>query len=273
MDVSYFIKEDIENADVTSEALLSEEKAKGQIIAKQDCIVAGIEEAMEIFNYFNLSVNSEFSDGDSILKHNVVLTVNGRAKNILAGERLALNFLGRMSGIATETKRLVKKCRKINPNVKIAATRKTTPGFRVFEKKAVKLGGGYPHRMRLDDAFLIKDNHLKLVSGVEEAIRRAKVSEAARHGKMIEIEVENKEDAKKAVLAGADIIMLDNMSHDDAKSTFLLIKEMNPEITVEISGGITPENIEKYAKYADMISLGYLTHSIKAMDFSLEILK
>jgi nicotinate-nucleotide pyrophosphorylase (carboxylating) len=273
MDVAYFIKEDIEIADITSEALLSEEKARGQIIAKQDCVVAGIEEAREVFTYFGLNVQSKFSDGDRVSKHDIILTIEGRAKDILAGERLALNFLGRMSGIATETNKLVEKCRKINPNMQIAATRKTTPGFRVFEKKAVKLGGGHPHRMHLDDAFLIKDNHLKLVSGVEEAVRLAKASDAASQGKKVEIEVENAKDAKKASLAGADIVMLDNMSPEESKSAYLLIKELNPDITVEISGGITPGNIEKYAECADMISLGYLTHSIKAMDFSLEIAK
>ncbi len=273
MDVAYFIKEDIEIADITSETLLSEEKAKGQIVCKQDCVVAGIEEAHEVFTYFGLNVHTEFSDGDRISKQDVILTVEGRAKDILAGERLALNFLGRMSGIATETRKLVDKCRKINPNVQIAATRKTTPGFRVFEKKAVKLGGGHPHRMCLDDAFLIKDNHLKLVSGVEEAVKRAKASDFANQGKKVEIEVESEEDAKKAVMAGADIVMLDNMRSEEAKSVYHLVKEMNPDITVEISGGITPENIEKYAECADMISLGYLTHSVKAMDFSLEIVK
>lgn len=271
MDVEYFIKEDIEIADITSEALLSDEKTKGQIVCKQDCVVAGIEEACEVFIYFGLNVHTEFSDGDRISKHDVILTVEGRAKDILAGERLTLNFLGRMSGIATETRKLVDKCRKINPNVQIAATRKTTPGFRVFEKKAVKLGGGHPHRMRLDDAFLIKDNHLKLVSGVEEAVKLAKASDFASQGKKIEIEVENAEDAKKAAMAGADIVMLDNMSPEEAKSAYLLIKELNSDITVEISGGITPENIEKYAKHADMISLGYLTHSIRAMDFSMDM--
>jgi nicotinate-nucleotide pyrophosphorylase (carboxylating) len=273
MDVAYFIKEDIDIADITSEVLLSEEEAKGQILSKQDCVVAGIEEAQEVFTYFGLNVQSKFSDGEWISKQDVILTVEGRAKDILAGERLALNFLGRMSGIATETRKLKDKCRKINSNVQIAATRKTTPGFRIFEKKAVMLGGGSPHRMRLDDAFLIKDNHLKLVSGVEEAVRLAKASDAAYQGKKVEIEVENATDAKKAALAGADIVMLDNMSPEEAKSAYLSIKELNSDITVEISGGITPENIEKYAEYADMISLGYLTHSIKAMDFSLELVK
>jgi nicotinate-nucleotide pyrophosphorylase (carboxylating) len=271
MDVKRFIKEDIESADITSEALLSKDNAKGQIISKGDCVLAGLEEAIEIFNYFNLDVESEVKDGDNVPKGKIILTVEGGAKKILAGERLALNFLARMSGIATETRKLVDICERINPNVKVAATRKTTPGFRIYEKKAVALGGGFPHRMRLDDAFLIKDNHLKLVPSLEEALDRAKNSKWGQEGKVIEIEVETLEDAIKAAKQDAHIIMLDNMAPNEAKIAFEAIKEINENVLIEISGGITPENIEEYAPYADRISLGYLTHSIKACDFSLEI--
>ena len=270
MDVAYFVKEDIMSADITSEAILSEERAKGEIISREDCVVAGLSEAIEIFAYFDLNVSSQFSDGNRISKGDVILSVSGRAKDVLAGERLALNFLARMSGIATETRKLVDRCNKINPKVKVAATRKTTPGFRFFEKKAVELGGGFPHRMRLDDAFLIKDNHLKLVPSIEEAIKRVKSSEFAKEGKVIEIEVESQDSAIKAAQSGADVIMLDNMTSEQAKSAYAQIKAINKEILVEISGGITPENIEDYAPCADRISLGYLTHSISAVDFSME---
>jgi nicotinate-nucleotide pyrophosphorylase (carboxylating) len=271
MDVEYFVKEDIESADITSEALLTEERAKGQIIAKENCILAGLGEACEVFKYFNLDFESDKNDGDRISEGDVILTIQGRARDMLAGERLALNFLARMSGCATETRKLVDICHKINPFVKVAATRKTTPGFREYEKKAVVLGGGHPHRMRLDDAFLIKDNHLKLVPSIEEAIIKAKKSKFAQDGKKVEIEVENLEDAQKAAIAGADIIMLDNMTPDEAAKSYEMIKGIKSDTIVEISGGITPENISDYAKYADMISLGYLTHSISAIDFSLEI--
>ncbi len=270
MDVKFFISEDIESADITSEALLSDEIAKGSIIAREDCVVAGLSEAMEIFTYFGLDVSSNVSDGDTISMGDIILEVTGKAKDILAGERLALNFMGRMSGIATETRKLVDACKKINPIAQIAATRKTTPGFRFFEKKAVILGGGYPHRMRLDDAFLIKDNHLKMVPTIEEAISRAKTSKYGAQGKVVEIEVESFEDAKKAAEAGAHVIMLDNMTPEQAKMAYYKIKNINNEILVEISGGITPENIHEYAPFADRISLGYLTHSISACDFSLE---
>jgi nicotinate-nucleotide pyrophosphorylase (carboxylating) len=161
-------------------------------------------------------------------------------------------------------------CKKINPMVQVAATRKTTPGFRFFEKKAVILGGGYPHRMRLDDAFLIKDNHLKMVPTIEEAISRAKTSKYGVQGKVVEIEVETFEDAQRAADAGAHVVMLDNMTPEQAKMCYYKIKNINEDILVEISGGITPENIQEYAPYADRISLGYLTHSISACDFSME---
>jgi nicotinate-nucleotide pyrophosphorylase (carboxylating) len=135
----------------------------------------------------------------------------------------------------------------------------------------VKLAGGDPHRFGLSDAFLIKDNHLKLVPSIEEAVKRAKNSEWGKEGGVVEIEVESVKDAEKAAQAGADIIMLDNFSPEKAAEGYLAIKKINPKIMVEISGGVTPENIEQYAKHADRISLGYLTHSIKAVDFSLEI--
>lgn len=273
MDVVGFIKEDIVICDITSEALLGEEWARAEIVTKQDCVIGGLSQAVEIFRYFGLDVKNEAVDGESVSKGKVVLTIEGRAKDILAGERLSLNFLARMSGIATETRMLVDKCQKINSNVEIAATRKTTPGFRVFEKRAVELGGGYPHRYHLDDAFLIKDNHLALVPSIKEAVGRAKSSKFAKQGKKVEIEVENLKDALAAVEEGADIVMLDNMSPEEAKWAYLAIKEKNKDVIVEISGGITPDNIEKYAAHADMISLGYLTHSISAVDFSLDLVK
>lgn len=267
MDVKFFLDEDIKERDITSELLLKEETAKARIIAREDCVLAGLEEAMEIFKFLELEASSSTSDGEEISKGDVVLEISGKAKSILAGERLALNFLSRMSGIASETRRLVKICQDINPDIKIAATRKTTPGFRFFEKKAVALGGGYPHRYGLDDAVLIKDNHLMFVSSVEEAVRRAK----SGYGGQIEIEVENLDDALKAAHSGADIIMLDNMGMSEVKKAYNEIKKVNSTIIIEISGGITPDNILEYARHSDMISLGYLTHSIKSKDFSLEI--
>ncbi|MDI6916497.1 MAG: carboxylating nicotinate-nucleotide diphosphorylase [Thermoplasmatales archaeon] len=264
--IEKFLKEDIGEGDITSNALLSDENVEAKIFSKEKCVLAGLEEAKNIFEKLGVEVNAYAKDGCNIRKGTAILNLKGPAKSILAGERTALNFLSRMSGIAMLTDKTVEKCRRINPDVKIAATRKTTPGFRHYEKKAVRTGGGITHRHGLYDAVLIKDNHIKIVGSVEECIKRAK-----KTGKEIEIEVENIDDAVKAANAGADIIMFDNFKPEDVKKAYKKIKEINKNIKIEISGGITPKNIAEYAKYADVISLGMLTHSVKSIDFSLEI--
>jgi len=174
----------------------------------------------------------------------------------------------RMSGIATQTRDLVMRCKEINLDVVVAATRKTTPGFRYFEKKAVTLGGGFPHRYGLDSEFLIKDNHVALVGSISESVRRAK--EKAK-GRKVEIEVTTEEEGVEAAEAGADIIMLDNMDPDMGVKVAEKIRSIS-DASIEASGGITPDNIEGYAEYADTISLGWLTHSYRSMDFSLEVI-
>jgi nicotinate-nucleotide pyrophosphorylase (carboxylating) len=194
--------------------------------------------------------------------------LSGPLRQVLRGERVALNFLMRMSGIATMTRSLVEECQKVNSTVRIAATRKTTPGFRFYEKKAVRLGGGDPHRTRLDDGILIKDNHLTVVGSVTEAVTRAKT---LSFSKKVEVEVETREQAEEAARAGADIIMLDNMSVTEAQHAFEAIKRIDKRVMVEVSGGITPQNAVSYARYADVISMGYITHSARAIQFSLHI--
>ena len=174
-----------------------------------------------------------------------------------------------MSGIATETKKLVDICKSINPKVTIAATRKTTPGFRKYEKKAVVIGGGESHRFGLFDAVMIKDNHIKLIGSVDKAI--TKIKEKVQN-KVIEIEVENEKDAMTAARLNVDVIMLDNFDPKTAKDIANSIHKINQNILIEISGGVTSNNISKYASFADRISLGYITHSIKSIDFSLEII-
>jgi len=172
-DIDRFLDEDLgEKGDITSDFLFTNEQVKAEIFAKQDCIFSGADEIKIIFSKTNSKVTVNVSEGDIIKKGTIIASVNGSARSILKVERLALNFIGRMSGIATETNRLVKKCRIINPNVTIAATRKTTPGFRRYEKKAVVAGGGEPHRFGLFDAVMIKDNHLKIVGSVEKTIKR-----------------------------------------------------------------------------------------------------
>jgi nicotinate-nucleotide pyrophosphorylase (carboxylating) len=270
-DIDRFLQEDLgKKGDITSDSLFGKQTARAIILAKDDCILAGLEEADLVFRRSGASVTVFVKDGAFITKGTIVAEITGPARSILKGERLALNIIGRMSGIASETKKLVDQCKKINPKVTVAATRKTTPGFRLFEKKAVILGGGEPHRYGLYDAVLIKDNHLKLVGSVDEAIITLKKKMPK---KAIEIEVENESDALSAVKRNVDVIMLDNLAPSKGKSIARKIRDINPQILIEVSGGITPENIHKYAVFADRISLGYLTHSIKNKDFSLEIFK
>jgi len=262
-----FLNEDIGSGDITSELVIpADAKAKGRIIAKQDCILAGASEASDVFKELGAKVLRAGKDGSPVKKGDVVLETQGPARALLAGERLALNLVMRMSGIATLTNDLVRRCKKINPRVRIAATRKTTPGFRAFEKKAVVLGGGDPHRYGLDDAILIKDNHIRIAGGVREALVRARKRSRA---KKIEIEVESAKDAHIALENGADIIMLDNFSPEDAKKLSRELKKEKANVVIEISGGIRPDNIEEYASCADIISLGWLTHSYRSADFSM----
>ncbi len=265
-----YLPEDLGKGDVTTEVLINDEKARANLIAKEACILAGVEEATRIFEHQGLLLRHFCSDGDSVRPGTIIMEISGGAKGILKAERLALNFIMRMSGIATLTRRLVEKCKSINPDVKIAATRKTTPGFRKYEKKAVELGGGIRHREGLYDHILIKDNHLRFVESITDAIQRARKSGLS---KIVEIEVADLPGAIEAAKAGADIIMLDNMQPDMVKEAGRSIRDINQRIEIEISGGVTPDNITTYAEFADRISLGWLTHSVKACDFSVEIVE
>ena len=263
-----YLPEDLGPGDVTSEAVVRDEKARATITAKQDCVVAGLEEAIRIFEHEGLRASPRAKDGQPVKDGTQIIIIEGSARSILKVERLALNFLGRMSGIATETRSLVDKCGQINPEVKISATRKTTPGFRRYEKKAVVLGGGVSHRNGLHDMILIKDNHLMITGSITEAVQRAKSSGLAEK---VEVEVIDMGGAIEAAKAEPDIIMLDNMEPFEVEAVAAEVRKINPDIEIEISGGITPDNITDYAKYADVISLGWLTHSAKAANFSLEI--
>lgn len=266
-----FLKEDIRSGDITSELVVPEDqKARAKIVCKERCVLAGVGDAAGVFAELGARITAQSEDGKHADPGEVVLELEGRARDLLAGERLALNLIMRMSGIATQTDLLVHKCRRINPKVRIAATRKTTPGFREFEKRAVKLGGGDPHRYALDDAILIKDNHITLAGGIKEALTRAK---RGSFTKKIEIEVKDRVEARLAVENGADIVMLDNFSPESAKSTAAELRKQNPAILIEVSGGITANNAEEYAAAADIISLGALTHSYRSIDFSMDIEK
>ena len=268
--IDLYLEEDLGEGDITSLALVDDRDGRAVITAGQDGVLAGVEEAVEVFRRTGCTCRPMAEDGHEVTRGQDVLEVRGPWKGMLAGERLALNFMMRMSGIATLTRRAVDSCRKANPNVIVAATRKTTPGFRRFEKKAVRLGGGDPHRFGLDDAFLIKDNHLTVVGSVFRAVRRVR---SYSFGKKVEVEVESLEQAQEAARAGSDVILLDNMTPARAKECFLAIKAIDQRILVEVSGGITPKNAKDYAHYADVISMGALTHSAPAVHFSMDILE
>jgi nicotinate-nucleotide pyrophosphorylase (carboxylating) len=265
-----FITEDAPDGDVTSDAIIPDITCAAVIRAEQDGIIAGIEEAAALISHFGIAITSRKNDGDTVTKGDVVLALSGRAKKILLVERTALNILGRMSGIATSTGKMVAIVRATNPSCRVAGTRKTCPGFRRFDKKAIRIGGGDPHRTNLSDGILIKDNHLALVP-LEEALRAARHHSAYRK---IEIEVESAADAVKAATAGADIIMLDNMTPAQVRETVedLKAKGLRDRVTIEISGGVDEGSIRDYAACGvDIISMGALTHTVKNFSLSLEI--
>jgi len=265
-----FLKEDAPTGDVTSEAIIPDVMCTAVIRAEQDGILAGIEEASLLFSHRGVTITLRKNDGTRVRKGDIVLSLSGAAKEILLVERTALNILGRMSGIATRTSDIVAIVRTINPTCRVAGTRKTSPGFRRFDKKAVQIGGGDPHRMNLSDGILIKDNHLALVT-LEEALRAARNHSAY---KKIEIEVESAADAVKAASAGADIIMLDNMTPGQVQETLSELKDkgLRNRVTIEISGGIDEGSLRNYAACCvDVISMGALTHTVKNFSLSLEI--
>lgn len=269
------VYEDVGFEDITSNALIPEGiKIKGRIISKEKGIIAGIDSVNVLFNEFRIETTIKKEEGDKIEINDIIMEIEGDARIILSLERTVLNLLMRMSGIATLTFNTLNNIRRVNSNVILACTRKTTPGLQFFEKKAVKIGGGDTHRFKLDDCVLIKDNHIELVGSIEEAVIRAK--DNVSFTKKIEIEVENLEDAFVAVNAGADIIMLDNMSPEDVIKVLSSLKSDNlrHKALIEASGGIKPENIVEYAKTGvDIISAGYLIHSASALDLSMDIFR
>lgn len=268
------VYDDIGFEDITTNSLIPENKwAQAEILCKEDGILAGMTVAHYIIDEFGLNISNSYLDGDEIHKGDIILEFEGRAKDILMVERSILNYLMHLSGIATLVKNTCDKVKEVNPNVRVACTRKTTPGLQKLEKKAVDIGGGDTHRFKLDDCVLIKDNHIQVVGGVIEAIELAK--ENVSFTKKIEIEVESEDDAVRASMFGADIVMLDNMKPEEISSVLNTLKEkrLREDVIIEVSGGITPENILNYAKLdVDVISSGFITNSTKSLDLSLNIL-
>jgi len=269
------LEEDVGIGDVTSTLIIPPcVHADAIVLAKEAGTVAGIEEVTILAKSIGLTACAEVADGDQIKKGQVLLQITGEARLILSAERTLLNLLSRMSGIATQTRRLATIIEKSKSSAKIAATRKTAPGLLYFDKKAVIIGGGDPHRFHLDDMVLIKDNHIAIAGSAEAAVKKAK--EKGSFSKKIEVEVSSAEDILKVAKAGADIIMLDNFVPAQINRAANILKEAGyfGKVLLEASGGITEENLKEYAKTpVNIISIGALTHSSKALDISVEIVK
>jgi nicotinate-nucleotide pyrophosphorylase (carboxylating) len=266
-----FVREDAPHGDVTTDAIIPDVSCIARIQAKQDGIVAGLAETGALFSHFGVAVQQYAPDGKPVHSDQVLMELSGKAHAILLVERTALDLIGRMSGIATRTHEFTAIVKAVNPKVVVAATRKTCPGLRSLDKKAVVLGGGEPHRLSLSDQVLIKDNHLVLVS-MEQAIRAAR--ETSRY-KKIEIEVATADDAIRAATLGADIIMLDNMSPGEVQATLERLSErgLRKGVVVEVSGGIDETTIADFARLdVDLISMGALTHSVSNFDVNLTVI-
>lgn len=261
------LQEDISSEDVTTNAIMREKRlGMADLICKQDGVIAGLDVFSRVFELLDekTQVTTYFKDGDEVKKGDLLATVTGDIRVLLSGERTALNYLQRMSGIASYTRTVSKLLE--GTKTKLLDTRKTTPNMRIFEKYAVKVGGGYNHRYNLSDGILIKDNHIGAAGSVTNAIKLAK--EYAPFVRKIEIEVENLDMLKEALEAGADIIMLDNMSDEDMKEA---VKLTAGRAETECSGNITKENIARITNIGvDYVSSGALTHSAPILDVSLK---
>jgi nicotinate-nucleotide pyrophosphorylase (carboxylating) len=269
------LAEDTGQGDITTSLVVpAGVSAEASVIAKQRGIVAGIEEAKIFVQTLGLEVKASVDDGKKVRPGEILLRISGDARTLLVAERTLLNLLSRMSGIATATRNLVEKLEKAKVKTRVACTRKTAPGLLYFDKKAVMIGGGDTHRLHLDDMILIKDSHIALAGSVEKALE--KVRKHASFSKKIEVEVTGTEDVLSAVESGADIVMLDNFSPRQIEKAMMLLKREKyyGKVMVEASGGITAENIMRFALTGvDVVSLGEITQSPKALDMSLEIRK
>jgi nicotinate-nucleotide pyrophosphorylase (carboxylating) len=272
--VNAALVEDLGRGDITSRAVVRGGiKARGSFIAKEDFVLAGLEVADAAFSSFDPSIQIESTagDGDEIKEGRAFARATGKAQDLLAAERVALNFLQRLSGVATLTRKYVEAI--AGTGARIVDTRKTTPGLRFMEKYAVTIGGGHNHRLGLDDGVLIKDNHLAIAGSLNEAVRRAR--DAVGHLHKIEVEVSSLEQVKDALEAGADILLLDNMAPEKVRDAVEAVRknDRNDRRTLtEASGGINLSNVRAYAEAGvDLISIGALTHSAPAVDISFKI--
>jgi nicotinate-nucleotide pyrophosphorylase (carboxylating) len=266
------LAEDVGKRDITSEALVGKNlSGRAVIVAKQNGVLAGLAVAKEVFQTVNRRISFKMfkRDGQKVKRGQKIAVIQGTVRDILAAERTALNFLQRLSGIATLTAQYVSRVK--GTRTKILDTRKTTPGLRLLEKQAVKAGRGQNHRVGLFDMFLIKENHIKAAGGIAEAVRKAK---SKRRREKIEVEVRNLRELEDAIKAKPDWIMLDNMNIEQMKKAVKTIRSRSPRIKIEASGNVNLNNVRKIALTGvDFISVGALTHSAPAVDLSLILIQ
>lgn len=262
------LKEDIGSGDITTENLIAPDlEGTGVILAKEPLVIAGLDVARQVFEHLDPEVifKSDYKDGDAVVAGDMVAHVEGKLRALLMGERTALNFLQRLSGIASHVRSYVDEVGKTK--VRLVDTRKTTPGWRILEKYAVRIGGAHNHRMGLYDGILIKDNHIAVCGGVKKAVER--MQKHRSHLLKIEVEVSELDQVKEALGAGADVIMLDNM---DVRQIREAVGIVDGRAMVEVSGGITKSGLKQLADTGvDIISVGALTHAAKSVDLSMQI--
>ena len=262
------LQEDIGPGDITTDNLVAPDiRGVGTIVAKQDLVIAGLQVAENVFKALEPQIDFEalYADGDRIVAGSTVASINGRLGALLKGERTALNFLQRLSGIATQARAFVREV--AGTSVKLVDTRKTTPGWRVLEKYAVRMGGAHNHRMGLYDGVLVKDNHIAVSGGIAKAVK--KVRQAISHLVKVEVEAATLEAVQEALAAGVDVIMLDNMNLDQIRQA---VRMIGKKALVEVSGNVTRERLKELAQTGvDLISIGALTHSAMAVDLSMRI--
>jgi nicotinate-nucleotide pyrophosphorylase (carboxylating) len=261
--VERWLREDLGHHDVTNDV---PGETTGRLVAKEGGVAAGLDAATAVFEYLDVDAERRVEDGARVDAGDVVLTVAGDAQSVLRGERVAVNVVGHASGVATETRAAVDAARKVDDAVAIAGTRKTTPGLRGVEKRAVVAGGGDTHRLDLSHMVMVKENHAAEM-GLADAITHFR--ERASFATKVEAEVEAPADAPRAAAAGADIVLLDNMTPEETADAVGLLRDADADALAEASGGITVEEVPAYARTGvDVISMGSLTHSAPSLDYS-----
>jgi nicotinate-nucleotide pyrophosphorylase (carboxylating) len=264
--VERWLREDLGHHDVTNDV---PGETTGRLVATESGVAAGLDAATAVFDYLDTDAERRVTAGDRVDAGDVVLAVSGPARAVLRGERVAVNVAGHASGIATRTRRAVDAARAVDDDVAVAGTRKTTPGLRGVEKRAVAAGGGDTHRLDLSHLVMVKDNHVAEL-GLEAAVRR--FAERSSFATQVEVEVETPADAPRAAAAGADIVLLDNMAPDATATAVERLRDRAPDAIAEASGGITVDDVPDYAATGvDVVSMGSLTHSADALDYSFRV--